>query len=238
MTVPRSAHDRFARYLLGSAPLARDFFHHYLPEELRNALALDSAELVEGSVVDEQLRQHHSDLLYRVEGLHGEPHWIYLLIEHKSHPDRTTPFQLLRYINRLWERLEGDPQHGLPVPIAPLLLYHGARPWPHGETLQAAWPLPEAFKPVSPNFRYLLCDLSRFDDTQIRGDIVLQIGLRLLKHIHDPALGPQLPGLLGLLEQLGEKQTALEYLEVMLRYAVATGHGVTPEDVRQTIHRV
>ncbi len=193
---------------------------------------------MEGSVVDQQLQNHHADFLYRLNRRDGPHAWIYVLIEHKSHPDRNTPFQLLRYLNRLWERLAPDPQTGLPAPITPLVLYHGPRPWPYGDTLQANWPLPAPLQPLTPNFRYLLWDLSRLDDTAIRGEIVLNLGLRLLKHIHDPQLGPQLPALIGLLQQLSEKQTALQYLEVMLRYAVAAGNQVQPEDIRQSIQRV
>jgi len=52
-------------------------------------LDLKALELVKGSFVDPQLREYHSDLLYRLRLKDGEPALAYILLEHKRHPKRS-----------------------------------------------------------------------------------------------------------------------------------------------------
>ncbi len=96
-------------------------------------------------------------------------------------------------------------------------------------------PLPPVLAPYVPDFRYVLCDLSTYDDEALQGAMVLQVGLRLLKHIGDSQLGAQLPSILGLLGTLSDQQTALDALRVMLRYVALGSEAVTVPDVQQAI---
>ncbi len=98
------------RHLLGAARAA-----HFDWATLR---------LLPASFVDEQLGQHHADLLYSVR-LAGGDCLIYLLIEHKSAPDRFTGLQLLRYQLRIWERFHAEyPRRRLP-PVLVVLVCQG-----------------------------------------------------------------------------------------------------------------
>lgn len=91
----------------------------------RACLDLESLELTGDSVVDSSLRRHVSDLVYRVDLLSdGGPAYLYLLFEHKSHPDVLVALQLLRYMSRLWERML-DQGHKPPLPpVVPLVFYN------------------------------------------------------------------------------------------------------------------
>ena len=49
----------------------------------------DTVEMVNTSFIDEDLKEHLSDLLYRVKLVHQEGDvLIYILLEHKSRPDK------------------------------------------------------------------------------------------------------------------------------------------------------
>jgi predicted transposase YdaD len=56
-------HDAFFKRVLGDPQVAATFLREHLPPEVLELLTCDSPEPVPGSFVDEELRQHHSDLL-------------------------------------------------------------------------------------------------------------------------------------------------------------------------------
>jgi len=69
-----------------------------------------------------------------------------------------------------------------------------------------------------PDFGLELYDLHRFSDDEIKGTIISRVILLLLKHIRDPDLQQKLPDILALLKTLMEKETGLQWLEVVIRY--------------------
>ncbi|MCP4147543.1 MAG: Rpn family recombination-promoting nuclease/putative transposase, partial [bacterium] len=199
-------------------PLARDFFANYLPEDVLAYLDLDGMKIVEGSFVDEELREYHSDLLFDVSPKSGRPTYIYLLFEHKSFVDYDVGFQLLQYMVRVWtsgllSRKEGK----LPI-IIPLVLYHGRQYWTVGTDFSFLFDCPDSLKRFIPDFQFLLWDAYDYDDDQICGEIQLKVCLLVLKHIFDEDLGERLPNILKLAEDLVRKKTGLEYIETILRY--------------------
>jgi predicted transposase YdaD len=81
--------------------------------------------------VDEELRQHHSDLLFRVR-LRGSEAFAYLLLEHKSSPDPGARLQLLRYVVRILTHWYEQNKPKLPLPpVLPLLANQGPGEWKH-----------------------------------------------------------------------------------------------------------
>jgi len=124
-------HAQFFKRILTDEEAARDFLTYYLPPDVFETLDVRQPELMRDSFVDEGLREHFADLLYRVRRKDGSPAWVYILFEHKSRPDAMTGFQLIRYIVRIWEHLQ---QHGEPLsPILPTVVYHGTRTWNLGD---------------------------------------------------------------------------------------------------------
>ena len=101
------------------------------PTPLGHRLTVDAPRLLDGTYIDEHLRDTQSDRLYQVTLTGGKPALLYVLLEHKSAPDPGTPLQLLGYLVRIWTRYaEGRASRlrRLP-PILPLVLYHGRQPW-------------------------------------------------------------------------------------------------------------
>ncbi|MFO7632953.1 MAG: Rpn family recombination-promoting nuclease/putative transposase [Caldilinea sp.] len=97
-------HDRYFRETLAHPEAARDFLRYYLPADVAALIdPVEPPELMRDSFVDAELREHLSDLLYRVQLYGNRDAYIYALIEHKSYPDPDVPFQCLRYMVRIWE---------------------------------------------------------------------------------------------------------------------------------------
>jgi predicted transposase/invertase (TIGR01784 family) len=214
-------HDVFVKKTFGKIPLAAEFFRHYLPPELARQLDTGQVSLVKGSFVDKRLRQHFSDLLFRVGLKAGGAAFIYILLEHKSAPDELVARQLLRYLSMIWERLEVDGK--LPL-VIPVVFYHGAQRWTVPLNFGALVPLPSSLegvaRPFVPEFRYYLCDLSAYNDEALPGGAELQAKLSLLKHIFAKDFLEQLPRTLQMLiahlplEEAGEEvETAIWYAQ-------------------------
>jgi hypothetical protein len=74
---------------------------------------------------------------------------VYILFEHKSHPDDWVLLQLLRYIALQGEAYRKQhPEAKTLPPVYPLVLYHGQSRWRMPSDFHALiCPLPEALKP-------------------------------------------------------------------------------------------
>ena len=82
---------------------------------------------------------------------------------------------------------------------------------------------------------YLLHDFSLFSNEQIKGEAISRITLLVLKHIFDPELSDKLPAIIDLLRDVQSKNTALEILEILLRYVVKASQRFNEKDIRDIL---
>ena len=163
------------------------------------ALDLSRIEHAPGSWVDEALRDHHSDLLFRIplrspapgsEEDEGPPGaLLYVLFEHQSTVHPQMPLKILRYLTRVldeWSR-EHPGQH-LPL-VLPLVLYHGAEAWTAPLELEGLYELSgldaaalTALRPYLPRLRYLLQVVTTTPDEEIAGPGIVRLALLAMKH--------------------------------------------------------
>jgi predicted transposase/invertase (TIGR01784 family) len=178
--------------------------------------------------------QGHSDLLFRTRLRSGEQAMVYLLFGHQSAPDGDMPFRLLRYVVRIWEqhRAQHPEEHPLPR-IAPIVLYHGARPWTAPRCLSEALEGRTDLGIRPPELEYVLLDLSHIPDAVLREGLKLGLWLAmdLFRHIRDPDFIEYFKRFLPLLAELGRRRTGLEYIETILRYVYHVRSGDEWEDV-------
>lgn len=228
-------HDRFFKDLLSRPEAAASFLENYLPAEIVAALDLNQFELSKDSFLDEELRQHLSDLLYRVQLKSGGEALVYILFEHKSAPDPWVAFQLLRYEIRIWECEKRNGAEKMP-PIFPLVFYHGLESWKVSTSFSSLFAAEDlmSFGKYLPNFEHHLCDLSKFRAEDLKGAAILRVGLSLLQHIFSEQLPERLPEIFKLL-LLADEQTALEYLVTVLRYLSAAAHPPVMTEVKEAL---
>jgi len=65
---------------------------------------------------------------------------------------------------------------------------------------------------------YWLCDLTAYSDEELKGAVLLQMGLLTLKYILRVDLGAHLEQIFTLGAELAQQETGLEYAETLLRY--------------------
>lgn len=228
-------HDAFFREVFSRPEAARDLVRHYLPPEVVALLDLATLAATKDSFVAQDLRASYSDLLFTVRLKTGRPALVYLLFEHKSHPEPEVAFQLLRYTVRAWEQHRKHTLAGLLPPIIPLVLYHGRTRWQVPTSFRTLVQCPPELEPFVPDFRYLLCDLSAYSDDEIQGEVLARSALLVLKYIFRADLPERLPWLLGLLGDLATKRTGIEYLHTFLQYLVCTADTLDAETLQQAL---
>lgn len=210
-------HDNFVRESFGRIEIARDFIRNYAPPELIAQIDLDTLESVDGTFVDQDLQISQSDMLFRVNSLLGEL-LLYFLFEHKSFGDYASPLQLLRYIVRVWEKEPKPTAKRKLTPILPFIIYHGESRWhvspQFSDTVQSVTGLQQ----FTPNFEYIVLDLSPKSDAEIRGTILLRLFLSILNIALDPQSAHKLPNSIILINELLRQNNALDYIKTVLNY--------------------
>ena len=219
---PPNAHDKFFKSVFGRPAVAADFLRRYLPTSIVRLLDLTRIELEKDSFIDAKLRQHFSDLLYRVGLASGGEAYLYFLLEHKSEPDKWVGLQLLRYLAQAWEQMRRGGAERLPL-IIPVVFYHGAARWEVDEQFRALLDTnaeTEELLAYVPGFKHHLCDLSQYADEELEGAGDLAASLRLLKHIFDDDLSLHLSGFFRLVIERMPPPEAKERLETMVEYVI------------------
>ena len=230
-------HDHFFKWMVSRPEAARDLVLNYLPAEVVATLNPDSLTLRKDSFVDEELWEHFSDLLYRVNLKDGQEAHVYVLFEHKSHAEPLVAFQLLRYMVQIWQQSLREGAGSL-APVIPVVVYHGSAAWHVGLDFGALFQGPEPLRAYWPEFQYHLCDLSAYSDAEIKGEVALRVGLLVLKHIFRDDFEERLPDILTLLWELTGQATGLEYLETILRYVALGTDRASEEGLRRAVETV
>ena len=228
-------HDRFFRETFSRRDVAEGFLRGYLPPAVAERIDWNSLDIAKDSFVEKALRNHFSDLLYSAD-YDDRDIKIYLLVEHKSHPDHWVALQLLRYQVRIWE-LHRKQQPGQPLPpIVPLVLYHGAERWRIPADFRALFgELGEGLAPFVPDFRYVSCDLNLPEPAEIQDKVATRFVLLALKHIFDPEPKQALREILPWVREILNRETALEMLEVVLRYYVQAKQILDENDIDELL---
>jgi len=98
------AHDKFARYMLSQPAIALDFLKSYIPADVLPLFKLSTLRVENGSFLEQELQQTHTDILYSLEienldqpDSQTTPGYIYIVVEHQSSIDSKMPGRMLSY---------------------------------------------------------------------------------------------------------------------------------------------
>jgi predicted transposase/invertase (TIGR01784 family) len=209
-----------------------------LPKAIAGLLAPGEPELWDGTFVDDELRESRTDRLYRMELKEGGPAYVYCLVEHKSAPDPRIGLQLLRYLVRIWERLdrEADGRGTLP-PVIPLVVYHGAQEWRSAQRFSGMVSADETIRPHLLDFPFGVVDLGRVDDELLSRNIHLRIGLLVLKHaVVEVADEDRVEAVVKVLTELG--RVSERFWEVAMRYIIGAYREMDRATLSNALKRV
>jgi len=175
--------DRLCKKIFDRPEAGADLARNVLPGAYLERIDLSSARIEKGSFIDKELRLHSSDLLLRFDRKDtADPLFIYVLVDHKSEPDRWASLQLLRYVVRLYQDLLKQQPRSARLPeVVPVILYHGLRPWKY--PLQLSELIASLSSEHVPKFLPILYDLNRIEDGDLVGAVQTVVGLLSLKYI-------------------------------------------------------
>jgi hypothetical protein len=161
-------YDLFAKAFLKDPENLKGFLSTFLPEHIKSHLDFDSLKIIpEEQVSLSRKKREIPDLVAEVnllsEGKPSTKAHLYILIEHKSAPDKRIYLQILNYITALNERSfkEGKGY----VPVLPLVFYEGNKPWGYPERIEEIFSVPEGLK--GELFKVHVVDLKRVEDEKI-----------------------------------------------------------------------
>ena len=235
-----NVHDKFFKKNMSDKSTVRNMLQNYLPEQILNLINLDNMELEKDTMIEEELENVFSDLIYKVS-LNGNEAYLYFLFEHKSYPYRKIALQLLKYIRAIWDlKMKQGKKKKLPL-IIPIVFYHGRVKWDIGLKLSDLLDdIPGELREYVPDFKYLLYDFSPYSDQEIMGNIELRIFLQLLRYIFADMdlLKEKFEYIFGLFEELIDKATAMEYFETVIRYIMNAREGIDLKELARIASRV
>lgn len=123
----------------------------------------------------------------------------------------------------IWEtKTNKENARELPM-IIPLVIYHGNN------------------EKYVPDYEYLLYDLSKYSDEQIKGEVQLRILLTIFRDVFTKDRQLIRKSILRAAEHLREledKQSGVEYFETFIRYVLNAGQRLTKDDINDIIKKI
>jgi predicted transposase/invertase (TIGR01784 family) len=242
-------HDALFKVIFAHPEHARGMLRAVVPAALAEALDWSTLSLRPGSFVDAALSHRHTDLLYSTTWQRGGEALVYFLFEHQSAPptDGLMAHRLLDYQVRIWARWRADHPRARTLPmIIPIVMYHGATPWPEPRSFEALLDVPADLRPaVEPHlvrFAYLLDDLSKISDDELREGAMRTALARLVtmcfKHARTRADFLQILGRwIGVVREVATAPDGLEALARVMRYILEVNEHVGPEALQALLER-
>jgi len=239
MSKINNVHDKFFKQTMTDKKTAISLLKNYLPTKILNLIDFKNIELEKDSMIEEELKDVFSDIIYKVR-LNGKEAYLYFLFEHKSYPSKKIALQLLKYMRNIWDLKMKQGKKKLPL-IIPLVIYHGRRKWNIGLKLSDILDdIPEEVKEYIPDFKYLSYDFSPYSDQEIKGEIELQLILQILRYIfvNDILFKKEIKKLINLLEEINNKETAVEYFESIIKYIMNAREGIDAKELSRIVSEV
>ena len=213
-------HDAFFKLIFSKKENVADFSSQILPATISRQIDFSTLQQENTSYVDKALSEHFSDTVYSCY-MDKTRIKITLLFEHKSSPDKDLPFQLNKYMVRIWSAESKQEQPF--TPIVPIVFYHGNKNWKPGRLNSCFKNLPEILISYIPDFNYRFVDLSDYSDEDIKKRLFqlvsLKIGMLIFKHIYEPdTLEIQLRNFFEIGKLYFQEQSGLDFLESIVTW--------------------
>ncbi|QRK04349.1 Rpn family recombination-promoting nuclease/putative transposase [Archangium violaceum] len=242
-------HDLFARYTFGHPERAAAELRAVLPAHVVSEVDWSSLRREPGSVVDPELRETESDLLFTARLHTGHPLLLYVLLEHQSRVDRWMALRMLRYVVRQVERWRQEHPESERLPlIVPLVMYHGPDgAWTAPRQVEELFDLPrgegmrERWRALVPRFEYLLDDLTAGREEALRarpGPPLARLAWLVLRYGRTGELARKLPDWGALFAQVQASPEGAEHLVVLIRYLLWVGDEAVHEVAGRVLHSV
>ncbi|HVG60418.1 MAG TPA: Rpn family recombination-promoting nuclease/putative transposase [Hyalangium sp.] len=220
-------HDLLVRYTFENPERAAAELRVALPPFVVAQVDWSSLRAERNSVVDPELRETETDLLFSARLKDGRQVLFYVLLEHQSKVYRWMALRLLKYVVRQLEdwRREHPDSELLPI-ILPLVLYHGAEgAWTAPRRLEELFDVPEEERALwlllLPQFGYGLDDLTQEREEALRmraAPALVRLVLLVLVYGKSAQLAQRLPGWKELFDEAYRAPNGEEEVTVLFHY--------------------
>ncbi len=177
MSQTRLTHDPVYKKLFSDPEMVKSLLEEFVPDAFVQELDYSTLNRCSGNYVTDDLRERHSDIVWRVGWKNGTYCYIVILLEFQSRTDHWMALRMLAYTALLLQDLVKTEQisseHTLPA-VFPIVLYNGLRPWSAPRDMFTLYgPMPESVRQYCPRQRYLLIDENRITEAQLAQSIGL-----------------------------------------------------------------
>jgi len=163
-------HDGGYRYLFSNPELVRDLIMGFVPDDWLHSLDYSTLETVNASYVTEDMKQRHSDIIWKVK-VGGQYVYLYLLIEFQSSVDKYMALRIMIYQGLLYQDLiktKAVLEDGRLPPILPIVLYNGKDRWTAAtDVFDLIPPVPGLVEQFKLRAKYLLVDENAYSDSEL-----------------------------------------------------------------------
>ncbi len=121
------------------------------------------------------------------------------------------------------------------MPILPWVIYNGVGPWRSSRSLAELIPVPESWRRFVPALELAILDVSRMADTEMVGDLNLQVTLTLLKYGRGKNLDNILRSLFEWLSEVLSPQQARDLLDTIRIYVMSVNPVVGEEKMSDLV---
>ncbi len=228
MIIITNPHDKFFKEIFGNKENVIDFINGIFPKEITTNLDMDTLTLDKNSYIDEHLQEYFSDVVYNCMYKGKIPIKITILFEHKSYYVQYPGIQLLKYMVQTWDH-EMDQEDEDIKPIIPIVVYHGKKKWNSKPIWKYFKGINENLKRFIPDFEYILTDLSKYSDPEIRDvlfkNALLKTALLVMKNIfNQKKLEKHLRDYFELIKEYYEKEKGLKFTDSLIVYLFYAGN--------------
>ncbi len=230
----KNPHDKFFKEFFSRKPILRSLYTEYLMHLISYRIDIDTMELFENDLVNEQYEERLSDLVL-IAQLENSGYHILILLEHKSARDPDVGKKLDEYMHILRQRYaKMHPEHKKEIRVIPIVVYHGLdeREIPQ-DTASIYDPIDNDYRYIQ-NFHFELFNISIIPDHQIKGIPLLRIGLYVLKYIQKEELLTQIDHILEIFKELPGDQIQIN-LDIVGRYIENAAH---PKIRHQVVRKI
>jgi len=162
-------HDPGYKRLFSHPIVVEELLRGFVHGDWLERLDFSTLERMSNSFVSDDLRERHSDLIWRLRLRDDEESWVYLylLLEFQSTSDPFMAVRLLTYVGLLLEEIirreKLTPGDRLPA-VFPLVLHNGKGHWRSPLRLESLFvPVPNELKRYLPRLTYRLLDERQLD---------------------------------------------------------------------------
>ena len=224
--------DQIVRDTFSNKDDAISFFSQTLPAPVIKILDMKSLQVLPTTLIDDNLKELQSDLLFEIQTKTGRLTKIYLLFEHKSRPDRRIFTQILSYLARIY----ADQKE--PAPVIPFVFYHNRRRWKLGHSFIDQFHFDkneqQIFGRFIPSFQFQFFDLKESNIDSMQLMIIFQFTLKVLQSIDRQSLAEDFAGHLAGLRDIVIEENLLEQFRKIIYYISKRGN-LTSEEIIEHI---